>query len=391
MSPSGRPPAEPLDAGIRRRDMVLEWAGYAVTALVAAGQLRHLAFGSRFLWMGGLLATFAITLVLVLRFGRRIGKHASLAVMLGQSGLVVGIMVLSTRPAAAAILFFIVGSLVATRFSVGVAVAWAVGACLAIFATSLKLNDHGLPALLTFAVAFFAIIAFAVAFRRSLEATSESQELLRDLAVNEERARLAREMHDAVGHRLTVAAVLLEAAARLIPSEPDRASGMVESSRSEVRRGLEELRAAVSALKVDAGHGEPLIEALSAIVQVYGQAAGIRVVLEVDPEIPEPDAERKLAIIRTVQEALTNVQKHAGASEVTLALDVSGDAYRLTCRDNGRGITGSDATGRASRRRGFGIENLRARATAVGGSVDLDEAPGGGTILRLILPIKGGE
>ena len=93
--------------------------------------------------------------------------------------------------------------------------------------------------MLSFGVGFFAFIAFSIAFRRSLQARAESEQLLaeltsaqgrlRDIAVMEERQRLAREMHDAVGHRLTAAAVLLEGAARLIRTEPARATRMVET------------------------------------------------------------------------------------------------------------------------------------------------------------------
>ena len=132
-----------------------------------------------------------------------------------------------------------------------------------------------------------------MAFRRSLQARAESQQLLaelmsaqgrlRDMAVMEERQRLAREMHDAVGHRLTAAAVLLEGAARLIATEPARATRMVETSRAQVRQGLDELRAAVSALRTDMPGTQSLPEVLGALVDVFAQGAEAKVTLDLQP------------------------------------------------------------------------------------------------------------
>jgi signal transduction histidine kinase len=100
----------------------------------------------------------------------------------------------------------------------------------------------------------------------------------------------------------------------------------------------------------------------------------------------EPDPERKLVIVRTAQEALTNVQKHAAASRVELALVLEGGAYVLTCRDDGRGPAAAGDPPAAPPGSGFGLGSLRSRAAAFGGRVALESAPGGGALLRLTLP-----
>ena len=167
--------------------------------------------------------------------------------------------------------------------------------------------------------------------------------------------------------------------------EPVRAARMVETSREQVRQGLDELRGAVSALREGAQGSPPLAEVLAALVDVYAQGAGAEVSLDLQPGLSEPEPDRKTVIIRTAQEALTNVQKHAAATKIEISLVSRDDAWVLTCCDNGRGLAGA----REPTATGYGMGNLRARAAAFGGRVDLEQAPGGGAILRLTLPTRG--
>jgi len=127
----------------------------------------------------------------------------------------------------------------------------------------------------------------------------------------------------------------------------------------------------------------PISETLRGLVDVFAQASPAEVTLSVDPG-PEPDVDRKNVIVRTAQEALTNVQKHASASRVRLDLELIDGAYVLSCQDNGRGPGSPPDTG--SRIGGFGLPNLRERASSFGGSVELISAPEGGALLRLVLP-----
>ncbi len=129
---------------------------------------------------------------------------------------------------------------------------------------------------------------------------------------------------------------------------------------------------------------------LGALVDVFAQGAEAKVTLDLQPGMSEPEPERKRVIVRTAQEALTNVQKHAAATRVELALKTEGSSYVLTCRDNGQGLSRAGDAQSVSFGTGFGLDNMRTRAAAFGGSVDLEPVPDGGTLLRLTLPGAGG-
>ncbi len=224
--------------------------------------------------------------------------------------------------------------------------------------------------------------------QRLLDELREAHETLRDyairaeeLAVVEERSRLAREMHDTLGHRLTVAAVQLEGAQRLIGQDPERAAQMVTTVREEVREALGELRGTVAALRKPVEADLRLRSALQRLVSHFEQATDIVVhrILP-DPMPPLPDAYR-LALFRVAQEALTNVQRHASAAQVWLVLTVRADAVTLLISDDGRGVTLS--AGQA----GFGLRGLRERAARLGGEVHVEPRRGGGTQLSFRLPL----
>ena len=177
--------------------------------------------------------------------------------------------------------------------------------------------------------AFFG--AFANALLRADAARRESQALLDELqqaheqlqeyalraeemAVVEERNRLAREMHDTLGHRLTVASVQLEAAQRLCPTDAERAAGLVGTVREQVREALGELRGTVATLRSPVEADLQLRSALRRLMDHFEEATGLTIHRVLPDEMPPlPDAHR-LALYRAAQEALTNVQKHAEAS-----------------------------------------------------------------------------
>jgi len=373
-------------------------AGYLTAASVAGAELMTLRPGAPWLWIAILLAAFTAAMVAMLQAAHRAGSAAVVVTAASAWILATGVVAFGTSPTLGAILYFVICTVVGMRLAVRYAVIW-VFASVAALALCLLLRHepYWIVSELSFSLGFFAFFAIAISYRRSLQARAESQELLRelssaqgrlrDLAVVEERQRLAREMHDAVGHRLTAASMLLEGAARLISSEPERATRMVETSRQQVRQGLDELRAAVSALHAPQAVAQAVRETIGAIVDVFSYGTDAEVTLEIAADLPEPDADRKLVIVRTCQEALTNVQKHSAASRVEVALYGEAGAYVLTCRDNGRGV--GRASNASARDQGFGLRNLQERAAPFGGRVALGAADGGGAQLRLVLPMPG--
>jgi signal transduction histidine kinase len=269
------------------------------------------------------------------------------------------------------------------------------------FAVGIDLGE-GLVALFLYGVLYAFIGAFAGALARADATRRESQALLAELqsaheqlqeyalrteemAVVEERNRLAREMHDTLGHRLTVASVQLEAAQRLFPTDSERAAGLIGTVREQVREALSELRATVATLRSPVEADLHLRSALRRLMNHFEQATGLTIHRALPGEMPPlPDAHR-LALYRAAQEALTNIQKHAGARQIWLVLSTSDDTVTLLVSDDGRGLVLSRDEG------GFGLHGLRERAEQLGGALHVEPRPGAGTQLSLHLPLPREE
>lgn len=262
--------------------------------------------------------------------------------------------------------------------------------------------EEGLIALLIYGGINTFFGAYANALLRANAARRESQALLAELqaaheqlqeyalraemmAVVEERNRLAREMHDTLGHRLTVASVQLEAAQRLCPTDSERAASMVGTVREQVREALTELRATVAALRAPVAADLQLRSALRRLTVDFEEATGLTINQVMPTEMPPlPDAHR-LALFRAAQEALTNIQRHARAQQVWLVLTAGEGTVTLLIGDDGKGVSLS------SGQTGFGLQGLRERAERLGGEVHLEPRPGGGTQLSFRLPLPQEE
>jgi signal transduction histidine kinase len=245
---------------------------------------------------------------------------------------------------------------------------------------------------------FFFFVTFANATHQANEARAESQRLLDELqtthrklqeyaaqaeqlAVAEERNRLSREMHDTIGHRLTVAAVQLEGAQKLISKDPNKAEQMAGTVREQVREALNELRQTVATLREPLESDLPLAVSLKRLVDGFEEATGITIHLLLPESFPEMSAEHRLAIYRTAQEALTNVQKHAEAQQVWLQVSRQEDILTLRVSDNGKGMMERKEAA------GFGLRGIQERAAQLGGEFRLEARKGGGAQVCLSLPV----
>jgi signal transduction histidine kinase len=196
------------------------------------------------------------------------------------------------------------------------------------------------------------------------------------LATAQERNRIARDIHDGLGHYLTVVAVQLQAARALLPAQPDRAGEAIGKAERSAREALEAVRRSVGALR-EPDARPPLHVALEELVRESGLEAGLDCAGEPRP-LPEP-AEQ--ALFRTVQEALTNVRKHAGPARVAVRLDYLTPArVAVEVSDDGRGRRAASPAG------GFGLAGLRERLGTVGGTLAADNRPGGGFLVRAEVP-----
>jgi len=193
------------------------------------------------------------------------------------------------------------------------------------------------------------------------------------LAVIEERARVARELHDGVAQEL---AQVLAQARQLHAHRPDADSQRLLDA---AERALHESRAAISTLR--APLDESLSTALQRVAGELGRRLGLDVRVDVDPALDvEPEARR--ALLRIVGEALSNAARHGGAR--TAAVELSGDpSAHMTIRDDGRGF---DPDPRRIPAGCFGLVSMRERAEAIGGRLAVRSRSGSGTEVEVTLP-----
>ena len=207
-------------------------------------------------------------------------------------------------------------------------------------------------------------------------------EQARELAISEERNRVAREIHDSLGHYLTVVNVQLEAAGKLLDRDPEKAREAVVRAKSAASETLSEVRRSVRALKPLAMEKRTGLGALAALAREFG-GTGIAVSFEVMGQERDLSPEAELLLYRALQEGLTNALKYSGGSRVEAKLAFEPSGVRLTVADNGRGSSGNVQKHSGT---GFGIVGLGERASALGGRISAADADGGGFMLEVELP-----
>jgi signal transduction histidine kinase len=200
-----------------------------------------------------------------------------------------------------------------------------------------------------------------------------------ELAITQERNRLAREIHDSLGHVLTIVNVQIEAARAVMDSDPDRARDAMNKAQDLTQEGLTQVRESVAALRESPVSNRPLGEAIASLVQ-EAQSSGIVTELKVAGQ-PQTLANKvALALYRVAQEGLTNVRKHARASRVDVVLDFEPSEVRLEVRDNGVGA--AETSG------GFGLLGIRERVQLLGGSLEISTGVGKGFCLTASVPVS---
>lgn len=185
----------------------------------------------------------------------------------------------------------------------------------------------------------------------------------RQHALVAERERVARDVHDVLGHSLTALSVKAELAARLIDADPDRARLELESIQETARQALAEVRATVGGLR--AGNLEAELAALPRVLADAGIAT------TVEGTVADTDPRHRTLLAWVLRESVTNVVRHAHASHVVIRLDQSG----LTVADDGTGLGHAE---------GNGLRGMRERVSAAGGTLDLSGDPG--TRVQVVLP-----
>lgn len=232
------------------------------------------------------------------------------------------------------------------------------------------------------------ILAFGLLLINSLQAESQSREKLalahnqlrqyalriEDQATLQERNRIAREIHDAVGHALTAQSIQLENALLFLQTEPSKARAFLTEARQLGTQALKEVRQSVATLRSNPLVGQHLPEAIATLVSNFQATTAIapechiHLTHSLPPEISN-------AIYRIFQESLTNIAKHANATEVTLSLQGSNTVIHFLVNDNGEGFDPEQNT------TGFGLKGIQERIVALGGEFDLVSQPGCGCLI----------
>ena len=228
--------------------------------------------------------------------------------------------------------------------------------------------------------------AWAEEVRARLLGAEQEQEREAERRVQQERLRIAREMHDVLAH--TIAAINVQAGvgADVIDDSPEKARESLRDIRRQSRDAMAELRAALGVLR-DGAAEVPLVPApglaeLDGLIELTGRA-GVRVDVTVTGEARQLPGAVDLTAYRVVQESLTNVVRHAHTSAARVRVHFGPDTLVVGVEDDGRGTrNGAD---------GYGLTGMRERVAAVGGTLNAGAAPGGGFRVHATLPTGRGS
>ena len=234
-----------------------------------------------------------------------------------------------------------------------------------------------------FVVLLLGINAEARSDMRALRSAYAALDRLRlseaERATLEERTRVARELHDGLAQDLWFAKLKHE---RLVPYVPDEQKPLAIEVTQAIDAAISEAKQAVATMRSSEERERTLEELISRIVDDFAGRSGVRADLSV-ADLPEGlEPRTQVEVLRILQEALTNVRKHADATVVRVNAEVSDRTFRLTIIDNGRGFRPEETSGD-----GLGVVGMRERARLMGGDLFVSSEPSGGTAVQLDVPI----
>jgi signal transduction histidine kinase len=224
----------------------------------------------------------------------------------------------------------------------------------------------------------FALMAREVAARAALASTNAElrsvQEILADSSRMAERLRIAHELHDALGHRLTTLTLNLEAALQLAQGA---ARAHVETAQSMARQLLADVREIVADFAARDG-----VELVQALKKVAAAMPRPQVHLHIGEDLRIADPQRAHVVLRCAQEIVTNAARHSSAENLWIVVRRENGAVHIVAHDDGRGGDAGDA--------GFGLRGMRERVARAGGTLRIDTGPGRGFGVSAWVPLQGG-
>ncbi len=232
------------------------------------------------------------------------------------------------------------------------------------------------------------LVSTLIAERRTQEKLAQAHNQLRqyslqieELAAVQERNRIAREIHDSLGHALTNLNVQIQAVLKLWQHNPQEAHLFLEQAQQLGTMAMQEVRQSVSTLRADQQEEPPLQEAIATLLQEFRQCTGIPITSSTHLTTSlSPQVTRTL--FRLTQEALTNICKHAQATTAHLELKADLDKVYLAIADNGQGFSYHQNAS------GYGLQGMEERVAAMNGDFHLETAPGQGCQITVSLPLQ---
>ncbi|NJR50623.1 MAG: response regulator [Leptolyngbyaceae cyanobacterium CSU_1_3] len=214
---------------------------------------------------------------------------------------------------------------------------------------------------------------------RSLEQEKTLNQRIEEMVVIEERNRIARDIHDSLGHSLVALNIQLEAALTLWQADPDRAQSMLVEAKQLGSEALQAVRESVSAIRSDPLQGQRLEGAIVTLAEEFYHLTDVLPACQIDLSQPLPNPINHV-VYRIVQEGLTNICKHAAATIVEIQIQTTDAGLSLTLRDNGRGFQSAQPVA------GYGLQGMQERAEAMGGQLEIVSQPGAGCQINAHFP-----
>jgi signal transduction histidine kinase len=202
---------------------------------------------------------------------------------------------------------------------------------------------------------------------------------VRSLATNEERQRLAREIHDGVAQELVMVGYGIDNALATLPDTAQETGEELRTLRHEVTRVITELRLSLFELRSEVDRHGGLTAAIAEYARTVGSSAGLRVHLSLDESTARLPAAIEAELLRIAQEAITNARKHAGAQNLWVSCEVDPPFARIEISDDGRGINPERSDGR------YGLAIMAERAERIRGALEITPRDSGGTSVAVVL------
>ncbi|BAZ07240.1 sensor histidine kinase [Calothrix sp. NIES-3974] len=255
-----------------------------------------------------------------------------------------------------------------------------------------RVFGFNLATLFSITLIFILLLMNAVlAERKSRDELKIANQKLREYALRienqatlEERNRIAREIHDSLGHSLTALNLQLETAVKLWQSNPQKAQEFLSRAKELGSKSLQDVRHSVSAMRSHPWEGKSLQQSILKLIEDCQHSTGIKPTYQIHLNHPLP-TEVSSAVYRIIQESMTNISKYAHASRIDIYLVSTPNQVLLQVADNGMGFDPQQKT------TGFGLQSMRDRSLALDGEFAIATAPNQGCQIEVKIPLHSGD